>query len=739
MHSQRKLPAYIQRIIISALIPALFVGNTAYASITDAAPITQHHAAHTASATQTASATPSKPLAVKKKVVKKKVVKKKPVRKPRKKAPAPNTTQPKTATQPPKSATNTAVVTAPDTFDEYQLPDFQNLPVTIPPQPPSPAALDIKTIPVDTYRDIRLNQAITNTWFQNEVYTVTGTTLINTNSVFAFLNYTDASGNDNSYRFSGALDTNRFTIPLYFANTGTMRLGVIPSDEGTSIVRDIQVIPLPPEQPAPQNSTITIQAPSDIELVYNGATDSVVTQWKSNGGNLFRVVFEQNGKTVTYVTRQTNEIPLRFMDFKGFIQGAITMRVDATSINFAKGSDQTLIWTSSAPVTAQIAYHGFRSVKTDLISLTTPIPYALSAPATVTIKGTTIKPLENTLQITAPAGTVDEIKIDPNRTTEETIPANTPFSVNWTPARTGRYILELNQDIGLAVINAPIYVGQIIPIIPDFQDFTKWYETAPYTLKHDSDATTIFNLINTIRTAHRLKPVIRNTALDTLAQGHTDDMKKRGFFGHNTPDGVTPEDRRQRQNYPRDVGENLASALTPTTGMLGLMRSPLHRVNILDPRWTRVGIGLTQKSTGELLIAQEFSADPFTPEAMKTLRTNLLQSYNTARADKNISLLAPDDTLTKVAQQWSETLAAQNEFATQTQKGDDLKTNIEQNVNGAYVQIYLFETNHDDKIADETISGAKLTDATTGTSIGIGAAATPTGIIKVTILLSKNP
>ncbi len=50
------------------------------------------------------------------------------------------------------------------------------------------------------------------------------------------------------------------------------------------------------------------------------------------------------------------------------------------------------------------------------------------------------------------------------------IPAGTTFSKTLTLAKEGVYILEINTDAGSAVINRPVYVGDALPLLPDFVD-----------------------------------------------------------------------------------------------------------------------------------------------------------------------------------------------------------------------------------------------------------------------------
>ena len=82
----------------------------------------------------------------------------------------------------------------------------------------------------------------------------------------------------------------------------------------------------------------------------------------------------------------------------------------------------------------------------------------------------------------------------------------------------------------------------------------------------------------------------------TIARDHSRDMVSRHFFNHTNPDGKGPFERLKKLNRPFSAAaENIA--LGPRTGK-GVydtwLRSPGHRENMLDCRFTRHGVGRTE-------------------------------------------------------------------------------------------------------------------------------------------------
>ena len=55
------------------------------------------------------------------------------------------------------------------------------------------------------------------------------------------------------------------------------------------------------------------------------------------------------------------------------------------------------------------------------------------------------------------------------------------------------------------------------------------------------------------------------------------------------------------------MGENIALAPSVETAHRNLMNSPGHRANILDPAFTRVGIGIIVAPGAGLMVSQEFA------------------------------------------------------------------------------------------------------------------------------------
>jgi uncharacterized protein YkwD len=108
-------------------------------------------------------------------------------------------------------------------------------------------------------------------------------------------------------------------------------------------------------------------------------------------------------------------------------------------------------------------------------------------------------------------------------------------------------------------------------------------------------------------------PLILNPMLASAALAHSQDMAAFGGFDHRGHDGSSPAMRVERAGYGRYlvVGENIAAgAMTPAEVTQGWLESPAHCENIMDSRFSEIGIAFAVNlSSSELVYwTQEFAA-----------------------------------------------------------------------------------------------------------------------------------
>jgi len=117
----------------------------------------------------------------------------------------------------------------------------------------------------------------------------------------------------------------------------------------------------------------------------------------------------------------------------------------------------------------------------------------------------------------------------------------------------------------------------------------------------------MLTLVNQERAKKGLKPLQWDPELLPVARAHSQDMFARGYFSHYTLEGKDPFDRMKAAGIKYfSAGENLALGPSLSICHEGLMNSPGHRANILNPTYGRIGIGILDGGAYGLMISQEF-------------------------------------------------------------------------------------------------------------------------------------
>jgi uncharacterized protein YkwD len=110
-------------------------------------------------------------------------------------------------------------------------------------------------------------------------------------------------------------------------------------------------------------------------------------------------------------------------------------------------------------------------------------------------------------------------------------------------------------------------------------------------------------------------PLALDPMLTRAALAHSRDMAEHDAFDHRGHDGSTPSARVESAGFGkhRIVGENIAAgAMTPAEVTQGWLASPAHCENIMDGRFTLIGIAFAEnlRTRSAVFWTQEFAARP---------------------------------------------------------------------------------------------------------------------------------
>jgi uncharacterized protein YkwD len=109
----------------------------------------------------------------------------------------------------------------------------------------------------------------------------------------------------------------------------------------------------------------------------------------------------------------------------------------------------------------------------------------------------------------------------------------------------------------------------------------------------------VLALVNQARAAAGCGAVTADPALAAVARAHSADMRDRGFFSHDNPDGLSPFDRAEAAGISYARAENIAYGQRDAAAVMDAwMNSPGHRANIENCSLRTLGVGVAEGPGG---------------------------------------------------------------------------------------------------------------------------------------------
>lgn len=144
----------------------------------------------------------------------------------------------------------------------------------------------------------------------------------------------------------------------------------------------------------------------------------------------------------------------------------------------------------------------------------------------------------------------------------------------------------------------PISVVMIVLFIVLASGFLLIKDTSDNSLLGDIKTGVIIALTNTERKDEKLPELVENETLNQAALLKAQDMAERGYFAHNTPEGLSPWYWFTKAGYSyKKAGENLAVNFDDSEDVVNAwMNSPTHKANIVKDGYTEIGIGVAEGS-----------------------------------------------------------------------------------------------------------------------------------------------
>jgi uncharacterized protein YkwD len=227
-----------------------------------------------------------------------------------------------------------------------------------------------------------------------------------------------------------------------------------------------------------------------------------------------------------------------------------------------------------------------------------PLPRRVPAGADLQVRGRLLGALSGpSLYVEGPDGSVTQVKATVN---------GSQFSASFEPTGIGRYLLEVMArgprgpevlflkpvDVGSSGAAA---VSNVSPVGPD-------------------NPSGVLETINQERQRSGAPALAEDARLARVAQAYAQELRELGIFAHVSPRSGDLKARLKRAGYPfTSAAENLAQGPSALQAQALATHSPAHRRAMLDPQYTRCGVGVSRVLAGDghfdVLLVEVFARD----------------------------------------------------------------------------------------------------------------------------------
>ncbi|MBW1810449.1 MAG: hypothetical protein JRJ87_19790 [Deltaproteobacteria bacterium] len=268
----------------------------------------------------------------------------------------------------------------------------------------------------------------------------------------------------------------------------------------------------------------------------------------------------------------------------------------------------------------------------------------------------------------------------------------------------------------------PLYAGVERPSIPK----TKLHP-APgrYRTPDDAEAA-LLKLTNKSRAKFGLPPLKSDDKISQIAREHAMQLLIDRHAAHRTKKTGALVDRLRKSGtvFAR-AAENVSLSPAPESAHERFMDSPGHRLNILDPNLTKIGIGIAMERghQSDVMAVCEVFVESTEPGETSKLVERIEKIINMKRRDKGRFILGLDIELSQTALRSARRLAGLGENADPQKEGDQLAADLNDPDSGfCDVSIRYFRTTNpihvlrSPELLDENINRLGIGVAKTSTS-----------------------
>ncbi len=573
-----------------------------------------------------------------------------------------------------------------------------------------------KVIPATAFEGITLSESLPTLFRKNEIFFLEGTAQ-NTDIVTVFW-----SEEEKQRVFSVPVVNGNFMLSLPFLNEGSFEIGIVTGRSGRSTVYPIEIV----DAPCLLGNTEISSSVQNLRGTFRDG--AYVLQWNGMGAELFRVLFSQEEKSLEFFINGTEEFTLPPQVFEVFHTGKAEVRISAVDLSSNFSIDPSRAF--SPPVKLDLLLTGhqfFEGDKGKIKSHTLPSTFSLGND--IVFSGNFNGEIREDGAIILPNGEAVTVPL---------ITKGQTFTFRFTPEQIGTHIVEINSKEGFALLNAPVYYEGLAPLLPDYFDINPRHEQEYVTeINLKRDRLKLLRLINIVREKQGLSKLMLHDNMNDLAQLRSDDMAENKYFSHISPEGKGASDFVSRFDIGASVLENIAADINYSLAHHGLMRSAIHRQNILNPDVTRAGFGIARDESGSILVTQLFAEDALSNDSIAEYQNQMVSVLNSQRE----GALNLDAHLSEASQEWAQKMADEGFFGYEAPDGQDFFETaiLIQERKNASVDSILYTESSFQRLLD-SLSYKEDTSALFRekyTNIGIGFFVAPDGTLYVVMVLTE--
>lgn len=217
----------------------------------------------------------------------------------------------------------------------------------------------------------------------------------------------------------------------------------------------------------------------------------------------------------------------------------------------------------------------------------------------------------------------------------------------------------------------PLYAGVERPRVP-----TVKLRPAPERYRTPEDAErAAARLVNQSRGRHDLPPLERDERISDLAREHALELLARRHAVHRSARTGALQDRLRKAGVPfARALENVSLSSSPETAHERFVQSPGHRINVLDPNVTRLGVGIAMERGAKediMAVCEVYVESVEAADLSKTAR-RLAELINQKRKRRGRFALGLDRDLSRQALRTARRLAAAGGASDPQQASDRL-------------------------------------------------------------------